>query len=115
MEIEILEEKKNPLIDRTEVKFKVDHFEEGTPNRLEVRKKIAALQGGELSLSIIKKIKSHFGRFHSIGLACIYDNMEELQFYEPFHIKVRNLPPEKRNEIYAAKRKKQPYQHLIEL
>ena len=42
--IEILEEKINPLIDRTELKFRIDHFNASTPNRLDVKKKIAALK-----------------------------------------------------------------------
>ena len=54
LNIEIMEEKKNPLIDRTELTVRIDHFGEGTPNRLEVKKKIAALQGSDEKLTIIK-------------------------------------------------------------
>ena len=38
--VELLEEKKNDLINRTEVQFRIDHFGKGTPNRLEVKKKL---------------------------------------------------------------------------
>ena len=55
LNIEITEEKKNPLIDRLEVTFRVDHFGAGTPNRLEVKKKIAAMQGSDEKLTIIQK------------------------------------------------------------
>ncbi|MBY9002693.1 MAG: 30S ribosomal protein S24e [Candidatus Lokiarchaeota archaeon] len=112
-EIEIVEEKKNLLIERTEVKFRIEHFGSGTPNRLEIKKKIAALKNANELLTIVHKIQTHYGSTHDIGVVYIYDNIKELQFFEPFHIQVRNLPLEKRNEIYQAKAKKEPYKHLF--
>lgn len=111
--IEITEEKKNPLIERTELTFRVDHFGVGTPNRLDVKKKIAALQSSDEKLTIVKKLDTHFGASYSLGKVYIYDNAKELQFFEPFHIKVRNLEKEKRIEIYQLKRRKEPYKHLF--
>ena len=40
LQVEITEEKKNLLIGRTEITFRIEHFGEGTPNRLDVKKKI---------------------------------------------------------------------------
>jgi len=111
--IEITEEKKNPLIDRIEIAFRVDHFGAGTPNRLDVKKKIAALQSSDENLIILKKLDTRFGSSYSLGKVYIYDNEKELQFFEPFHIKVRNLEKEKRVEIYQLKRRKEPYKHLF--
>ncbi len=112
-EIEIIEEKKNPLIDRIELTFRVDHFGASTPNRLDIKKKISALQGSDEKLTIVKKLDTRFGASYSIGKVYIYDNAKELQFFEPFHIKVRNLEKEKRIEIYQLKRRKEPYKHLF--
>lgn len=112
-EIEIIEEKKNPLIDRIELTFRVDHFGASTPNRLDIKKKISALQGSDEKLTIVKKLDTRFGASYSIGKVYIYDNAKELQFFEPFHIKVRNLEKEKRIEIYLLKRRKEPYKHLF--
>ena len=39
-DVEILEEKKNLLIDRIELKVRINHYAKGTPNRLELKKKI---------------------------------------------------------------------------
>ena len=89
--IENTEEKRNPLIDRIELTFRVDHFGASSPNRLDVKKKIAALQSSDEKLTIVKKLDTHFGASYSIGKVYIYDNAKELQFFEPFHIKVRNL------------------------
>jgi small subunit ribosomal protein S24e len=113
-EIEILDEKKNPLIDRNEIEFKIDHFGEGTPNRLDIKNKLAAMQGADSKLTIIRKLKTHYGGSYLIGKAMIYEDGKDLKLFEPFHIKVRNLEQEKRSEIYKLKRKKEPYNHLFD-
>ncbi|UCD00684.1 MAG: 30S ribosomal protein S24e [Promethearchaeota archaeon] len=114
LNIEILEEKKNPLIERTEIKFSVNHFGAGTPNRLEIKKKIAAMQGSDEKLTIIKHLDTHFGASHTLGKAFIYDNKNELEYFEPFHIQARNLEKEKRTEIYKLKKRRENYKHLFE-
>jgi ribosomal protein S24E len=111
--IEIVEESKNPLISRTEIKFRVDHFGAGTPNRLEIKKKIAAMKNANEKLTIIRKIQTHFGGSYDIGTVYIYETSDDLQFFEPFHIKVRNLPKETRAEIYKLKKRSEPYNHLF--
>ena len=114
LNIEILEEKKNTLIDRTEIKFRIDNFGTGTPNRLEVKKKISAMQGGDEKLTIIKKLDTHFGASHTMGKAYIYENSKDLQYFEPFHVQVRNLEKDKRTEIYQLKKRREPYKNLFE-
>ncbi|MFX0104419.1 MAG: 30S ribosomal protein S24e [Candidatus Hodarchaeota archaeon] len=112
--MEIIEEKKNPLIERTEIKFRIDHFGTGTPNRLDIKKKIAAMQGSDEKLTIITHLDTQFGASHTFGKAHIYDNANELQFFESFHIQVRNLEKDKRLEIYKLKKRKEPFKHLFE-
>jgi small subunit ribosomal protein S24e len=114
LNIEILEEKKNPLIDRTELKFRIDNFGTGTPNRLEIKKKITAMQGSNEKLTIIKNLGTHFGATYTIGTVYIYENAKELSYFEPFHIQVRNLEKEKRTEIIQLKKRKEPYKHLFD-
>ena len=114
LNIEITEEKKNFLIDRTELTFRVDHFGAGTPNRLDIKKKIAAMQNSNEKLTIIRRLQTNFGNSYTVGKVYIYENVEELQYYEPFHIQTRNLSKEKRAEIYQLKKRKEPYKHLFE-
>ncbi|TKJ18100.1 MAG: 30S ribosomal protein S24e [Promethearchaeota archaeon Loki_b32] len=114
LNIEITEEKKNPLIERTELTFRIDHFGKGTPNRLEVKKKIAALQGSDEKLTIIKKLDTRFGASYAIGKVYIYIDAKELQYYEPLHIQVRNLEKDKRAEVYQLKKRKESFKHLFE-
>ena len=113
-DIEILEEKKNPLIDRVELQVKITHFGNGTPNRMEIKKKIAAMKSSDENLTIIKKINTYFGSTEDISKIYIYDNKSDIELFEPFHIRVRNLPKEKRTEILNLKKKKEPYKHLFE-
>lgn len=112
--IEILDERKNPIIDRLEVEFKIDHFGGSTPNRMEIRDKIAAMKGGKIDFTIVKNIQTYFGTPSAIGKVYIYENKEDIEFYEPFYMRVRNLPKERRGEIYKLKKKKEPYKHLFE-
>lgn len=112
--IEKTEEKKNPLINRIELRFRIDHFGASTPNRLDVKKKIAALQSSNEKLTIIKHLDTYFGKSYTNGIAYIYEDSTEMQFFEPFHILVRNLEKERRTEIYQLKRRKEPYMHLFE-
>lgn len=111
--IEIIEERKNPLIDRNEINFTIEHFGAGTPNRLEIKKKIAALKGAKENLTIVRNVQTHFGGANAVGKVHIYEDGKELQYFEPFHVQVRNLPKEKRTEIYKLKKKKEPYKHLF--
>ena len=112
--VEVLEEKKNELSNRAELQFRIDHFGKGSPNRLEVKKKIAAMKNADEKLTIIRKMETHYGSAYITGNVYIYENPKDLQFYEPFHIQVRNLDPEKRKEIYRLKKRKEPYRHLLE-
>ncbi|KKN33038.1 hypothetical protein LCGC14_0807710 [marine sediment metagenome] len=114
LKIEITEEKKNPLIDRTELTFRVDHFGAGTPNRLDLKKKIAALQNSDEKLTIIRKLHTPFGSAYTIGQVNIYNNVKELQYFESFHIQVRNLEKDKRAEIIKLEKIKEPFKHLFE-
>jgi len=114
LNIEILEEKKNPLIERTEIKFRIDNFGLSTPNRLDIKKKIAAMQGSDEKLTIIRKLGTHFGASYTIGKVYIYKDAKELRYFEPFHIQVRNLEKDKRTEIIQLKKRKEPYKHLFE-
>ena len=113
-DVEILEEKKNLLIDRIELKVRIDRMSGGTPNRLELKKKISALKKSKENLTVVKNIQTHFGATQDIAKVYVYGNAEELQYFEPFHIQVRNLSKDKREEIYKLKKKNENYKHLFD-
>jgi small subunit ribosomal protein S24e len=111
--IEIIEEKENDLINRLEIKFKLENQGKSSPNRMDLKKEIAAQKTVEEKLTIIRKVETHFGTSLITGLAHIYEDEETLKFYEPFHIRVRNIENENREKIYSAKKKGESYKHLF--
>jgi len=108
--INIIESKHNPLVNRREVHFKVDHPKSGTPNRLELKKQIAALETADESLVFIKNIRTSYGSRSADCKANIYEDNETAVRFEPTYMIIRNLPKDQRDEerkkIREAKRKK---------
>jgi small subunit ribosomal protein S24e len=89
MDIKVLEEKKNPLLQRREVKFSVSH-NLGTPSREEIKGKIAAYLNSKPELVIIDNMRSEFGKRETKGYAKIYETAERLKSVETEHIVQRN-------------------------
>lgn len=89
MDIKVLEEKKNPLLQRREVKFSVSH-NLGTPSRDEIKGKIAAYLNSKPELVIIERMNSEFGKRETRGYAKIYETAERLKSVETKHIVQRN-------------------------
>jgi len=99
MEIKIISEKENPLLKRREISFQVEHSQTGsTPPRLEVRKALAEALKKEENLVFVKKISTKTGMRTAVGIANIYDSVEQSKLVEPSHIIKRNTPPEKTEE-----------------
>jgi len=104
MDIKVLEEKKNPLLQRREVKFSVSH-NLGTPSRDEIKAKIAAYLNSKPELVIIDNMKSEFGKRETKGYAKIYETVEHLKKTETEHIVQRNAKkeaPKKEGEAATA-------------
>jgi small subunit ribosomal protein S24e len=96
MDVEILEKKENPLLERTEVRFKLA-FEGATPSRQDVRKKLAAVLNSDKSLTVIADLKSAYGSKTAQGYAKVYDNEKALR-KEPEYVIKRNIVEEKPTE-----------------
>lgn len=99
MEIEIVSESENPLLKRREVHFRVEHSQTGnTPTRLEVKKALADVLKLNSDLLFIKGLKTKTGTSTAVGVANIYESIEQAKFIEPEYIIKRNIPPEKPKE-----------------
>ncbi|MCP4761010.1 MAG: 30S ribosomal protein S24e [archaeon] len=97
LKIDIIEKKNNPLTKRNEITFKIDIKKGGTPNRLDVKNKIAAMETADESLVFVKAINSTFGKRSVTGRVDIYEDAENAKKYEPSFMKIRNLPKEERD------------------
>jgi ribosomal protein S24E len=99
MEVKIVSTKKNSLLKRKEVDFMVEQGPKGkTPERLEVKKAIAAELKMNEDLVFIKKMKTMTGTNTAVGVANAYETVEQAKFIEPEYIRKRNSPPEEPKE-----------------
>ena len=117
MELEIIEKKDNPLLNRTEVKFKVKHQGEKTPERELVKNDLAEMLKVNKSLVIIDYIRPGFGIAVSSGYAKIYKSVEDAKRVEPNYILKRNKFGEvKEGKVEEVKEetKKEEVQETVE-
>jgi small subunit ribosomal protein S24e len=89
LDIKIIEEKNNPLLNRREIVFKVDH-ESATPSRKSIVDRIAATMNSKEGLVVIDNLKTEFGKRETIGYAKIYETEERAKQVERPHITERN-------------------------
>jgi len=95
MEMEILEKKQNALLDRTEVKFKITHVKEPSPNRDAARDKLALLQNVKKEQVIVDRMDTTFGKNITTGYAKVYPDKETAIKVERDYQLVRNKLKEK--------------------
>ena len=100
MEMEIDSKKNNPLFDRTEVHFTIQHEGEKTPNREIIRSELAEKLNAKKETIIINYIQSSSGIQKSMGYAKIYSSVKKAEEMERKHIL-------KRNKISGKKEKKE--------
>ena len=85
MNLEIIEDRKNPLLGRREIEV-IIIYESGTPKREEVREEIAKRYNVEKERVIIEKMESLFGAKKARVHIHIYDSAEYAKMYERKHI-----------------------------
>jgi small subunit ribosomal protein S24e len=93
MEVKVVSVKKNPLLKRREVDFRVEHGPQSkTPGRLEVKRALAAeLKVGE-ELVFVERMRTLTGTSTAVGVANAYESAEQAKLVEPEYIVKRNLP-----------------------
>jgi len=90
MKIEITEKKVNPLQDRTEVKFKVDHTGEPTPTRKVVVDELSKILKAGKDTVILNNLDTTYGRGISKGYAKVYVSKEKAVELEREYLLKRN-------------------------
>jgi small subunit ribosomal protein S24e len=90
MDVEILNERENPLLGRKEVRFRVKYAGAGSPNRQEVRSKMIALLNSNKELTVLDSLKPEYGRNSSKGYIKVYENADAIKI-EAEHKKKRNF------------------------
>lgn len=100
MDIQVIEEKNNPILNRREIVFKVIH-DESTPSRKSVVERLAATMNSKVGLVYVDGLKTEFGKRETRGYAKIYETTERATQVEREHIIERNTftkPEEAKSE-----------------
>lgn len=90
MQIEVVSRRENPLLKRTEVRFRVSHPKESSPARDALRAELAKALKATKDIVVIGYTRSAFGRPVSEGFAKVYKSREDAMRTERSFILVRN-------------------------
>lgn len=89
MDLQVMEDKGNPLLNRREIVFKLIH-DEATPSRKSVVERLAATLNSKPGLVFVDRLRTEFGKRETIGYAKIYETAERAKEIERPHIVERN-------------------------
>jgi ribosomal protein S24E len=99
MKVSIISKQQNILMKRKEIKFNVDHSQNGsTPSRVNVRIQLASLLKTKPELIFVKNFKTKKGMMFAVGEANIYDSIKIAGDMEPKHVISKNVIQEKKPE-----------------
>ena len=90
MELQIIKDKTNPFLNRREISLRIKN--KGTPSRIEVKNKLAALANSKPELIVIEHLDTEFGGHEVLGAASIYQSEERLKQLAHQHLVVRGMP-----------------------
>ena len=103
MDIVVVSKRDNVLLGRMEVRFRIVHTKEKTPDRDSVRDKLAAIMNEKKETVIIDSMRSQFGKPESLGYAKIYKTKEKAMRVERDRTLVRNKLKEKKAKAGKGK------------
>lgn len=98
MELEIINERDNPLFKRKELNVKIIH-DGGTPKVSEVRDKLSALKSFKMDSFVVRSIETGYGKEESFGKVFVYsDPMNMMKIEQQYILKRNGLIEEKKEE-----------------
>ena len=83
MDLKIIKKQDNPLLSRVEIDADADFFNEPTPKKEDIKKKIASMEKADEKLVVVKNIHDQFGSCKASVLVYIYKSEDELKKTEP--------------------------------
>jgi len=98
MEIKVISEKENQLLKRKEIRFQVKHDAASTPPRPDIRRAVADALRVNVDLVFVKKFITRAGMHTAMGVANLYESLDQAKLVEPGYIVKRNVPPPKPKE-----------------
>ena len=95
MDLKILEERPNPLLERTEYRFLADHATAATPTRESVRTELAKLLKVNKENLVVERMVARYGTAITEGVAVAYKSTKARDGLVREHILIRNNIKEK--------------------
>ena len=89
MDVEIIDETENPMLHRTDVRFRLTH-EDATPSRLSVRDSLAAMLNKDADEVVIHELDTKYGMKKSVGYAKVYETSADAHEVEQEYMLERN-------------------------
>ncbi|MBD3261195.1 MAG: 30S ribosomal protein S24e [Candidatus Altiarchaeales archaeon] len=114
MDIEVVEDKRNELLKRREIRFKA-YYEAETPSRQKIREKIITQLKLDPSLTVLDNLQPEYGKPEASGYLKSYDDAESMEIESRHKIernkktepeKAEKKPPESAPE--SGDEEKQP-------
>lgn len=90
MEIQIIKDKKNPLLKRQEISVSVKN--KTTVTRIELKNKLAALLNSKPELIVVEHLDTIYGKQEMIGTVSLYQTEERLKQLAHQHLITRDAP-----------------------
>ena len=103
MEIKVSNEFYNPLLKRKEITLEIEHTGEGTPQRFDIRKRMASKLNAKIENVFVVSLDTSTGLQRSTCTLQVYDDSRAASSTVPEHVATRNLPPEERAKVKEAK------------
>jgi small subunit ribosomal protein S24e len=103
MEIKVNNEFYNPLLKRKEITLEIEHTGEGTPQRFDIRKRMASKLNAKIENVFVVSLDTSTGLQRSTCALQVYDDSRAASSTVPEHLATRNLPPEERAKVKEAK------------
>ena len=103
IQLEVIERKENPLLDRVEIRFMWNHESSPTPSLDEMVAAAAKAEpGAKKELVFVKEVSTRYGRPQTSGIALIYGSSESAAL-EPEYVRVRHGAESESKEPATAK------------
>ncbi len=83
MELKIVKKEDNPLLARAEIEAEASFYNEATPKKEEIKKKISSMEKANEKLIVVKNIHSDFGVGEASILIYVYRSEDDLKKTEP--------------------------------
>jgi len=89
LDIEIINERENPLLERTEIAIKINHSG-GSPKFQDIRSKVAAMKDLDNDKFVLQSVEAVYGTSASNAEVRVYSSNKKLSSVEPLHVLKKN-------------------------